>query len=85
MLEHNFGKEFTFTDRAHEGRKRDELKETDFVIRSFNTFWDAAQETADSRFYGGIHTQLDNDVGLEKGVEIAKNVYALEWKIKNEK
>ncbi len=85
VLEHNFGKEFTFTDRAHEGRKRDELKETDFVIRSFNTFWDAAQETADSRFYGGIHTQLDNEVGLEKGVEIAKNVYALEWKIKNEK
>lgn len=85
VLEHNFGKEFTFTDRAHEGRERDELKETDFVIRSFNTFWDAAQETADSRFYGGIHTQLDNDVGLEKGVEIAKNVYALEWKIKNEK
>tara|TARA_R110001606_G_scaffold379336_1_gene539323 strand:+ start:297 stop:1658 length:1362 start_codon:yes stop_codon:yes gene_type:complete len=85
VLEHNFGKEFTFTDRAHEGRKRDELKETDFVIRSFNTFWDAAQETADSRFYGGIHIQLDNEVGLEKGVEIAKNVYALEWKIKNEK
>ena len=85
VLEHNFGKEFTFTDRAHEGRERDELKETDFVIRSFNTFWDAAQETADSRFYGGIHTQLDNEVGLEKGVEIAKNVYTLEWKIKNEK
>ena len=85
VLEHNFGKEFTFSDRAHESRERDELKETDFVIRSFNTFWDAAQETADSRFYGGIHTQLDNEVGLEKGVEIAKNVYALEWKIKNEK
>tara|TARA_R110002153_G_scaffold224_3_gene1141 strand:- start:1523 stop:2884 length:1362 start_codon:yes stop_codon:yes gene_type:complete len=85
VLEHNFGKEFTFSDRAHESRERDELKETDFVIRSFNTFWDAAQETADSRFYGGIHTQLDNEVGLEKGVEIAKNVCALEWKIKNEK
>lgn len=85
VLEHNFGKEFTFTDRAHEGRERDELKETDFVVRSFDTFWDAAQETADSRFYGGIHTQLDNEVGLEKGVEIAKNVYALEWKNTNEK
>lgn len=84
VLEHNFGKEFTFTDRAHEGRERDELKETDFVVRSFDTFWDAAQETADSRFYGGIHTQLDNEVGLEKGVEIAKNVYALEWKNTNE-
>lgn len=85
VLEHNFGKEFTFTDKAHEGRERDELKETDFVIRSFNTFWDAALETADSRFYGGIHTQLDNEVGLEKGVEIAKNIYALEWKNNDEK
>ncbi|MDO6470843.1 phosphatase PAP2 family protein [Maribacter sp. 1_MG-2023] len=85
VLEHNFGKEFTFTDKAHEGRERDELKETDFVIRSFDTFWDAALETADSRFYGGIHTQLDNEVGLEKGVEIAKNVYALEWKNNDKK
>jgi hypothetical protein len=80
ILENNFGKEFTFTDRAHESRERDELKDTDFVIRSFDTFWEAAQETADSRFYGGIHTQLDNEVGLEKGIEIANNIYALEWK-----
>jgi hypothetical protein len=85
VLEHNFGKKFTFTDKAHEGRERDELKETDFVIRSFDTFWEAAQETADSRFYGGIHTQLDNEVGLEKGIEIAKNVYDLEWKKTDEK
>ena len=55
------------------------------MIRSFDTFWDAALETADSRFYGGIHTQLDNEVGLEKGVEIAKNVYALEWKNNDKK
>ena len=85
VLEHNFGTEFTFTDRAHEGRERDELKETDFVIRSFDTFWEAAQETADSRFYGGIHTQLDNKVGLEKGMEIAKNVVGLDWKKLDEK
>ncbi|WP_249356462.1 vanadium-dependent haloperoxidase [Maribacter sp. ACAM166] len=85
VLEDNFGKKFTFTDKAHEGRKRDELKETDFVNRSFDTFWEAAQETADSRFYGGIHTQLDNEVGLEKGVEIAKNIAGLEWKKTNEK
>ena len=39
-----------------------------------------AQETADSRFYGGIHTQLDNEVGLEKGKVIAKNIYNLEWR-----
>lgn len=85
ILENNFGPKFNFTDRAHEGRERDELKETDFVIRSFETFWEAALETADSRFYGGIHTQLDNKVGLEKGTIIAKNVYALDWKNTNEK
>ncbi|SNR26254.1 PAP2 superfamily protein [Maribacter sedimenticola] len=80
VLESNFGPKFTFTDRAHEGRERDELKDTDFVSRTFDTFWDAALETADSRFYGGIHTKQDNDVGLEKGVVIAKNITALEWK-----
>lgn len=85
ILEQNFGKNFTFYDKAHEGRERDELKETDFVVRSFDSFWEAALETADSRFYGGIHTQLDNEVGLEKGVEIAKNIGALEWKKTNEK
>ena len=80
ILENSFGKEFQFTDRAHEGRARDEVKDTDFVIRSFSSFWEAAKETADSRFYGGIHTPQDNRVGLEQGVKIAQNVTALQWK-----
>lgn len=80
VLEDVFGNPFQFTDKAHENRPRDEVRETDFVIRSFNTFWEAAQETADSRFYGGIHTPQDNAVGLEEGSKIARNVIALEWK-----
>lgn len=80
VLEDCFGPNFHFTDRAHEGRKRDEIRDTDFVIRSFDSFWEAAQETADSRFYGGIHTRLDNQVGLDNGKQIARNVLALEWK-----
>lgn len=79
-LESSFGKEFHFTDRAHEDRERDEVRETDFVIRSFDTFWEAAQETADSRFYGGIHTSQDNKVGLEEGRKIAQNIANLHWK-----
>ncbi len=75
-----FGDEFSFVDRAHEGRERDEVKETDFVIRSFDRFSDVAKETADSRFYGGIHTAQDNDVGLEEGTKIAKHVNQLNWK-----
>ncbi|WP_420399471.1 vanadium-dependent haloperoxidase [Flagellimonas sp.] len=80
VLEHEFGKEVQITDRAHEGRERDEVRDTDFVVRSFNSFWEAAQETADSRFYGGIHTPQDNNVGLEEGVKIAKNVINLNWR-----
>ncbi len=84
VLEDTFGKHFSFTDRAHEGRKRDEVRETDFVIRSFDSFWEAAQETADSRFYGGIHTPLDNEVGLEEGAKIARNINNLHWKNEDE-
>ncbi|MGB7396093.1 MAG: vanadium-dependent haloperoxidase [Pricia sp.] len=79
VLEDAFGKKFHFTDRAHEGRERDDVRDTDFVIREFRSFWEAAQETADSRFYGGIHTPIDNRVGLKEGVKIAKNVIALHW------
>jgi len=80
VLEDVFGKPFQITDRAHENRPRDEVRETDFVIRSFNSFWEAAQETADSRFYGGIHTSQDNTVGLQEGSKIARNIISLDWK-----
>ncbi|MBU2974700.1 vanadium-dependent haloperoxidase [Zobellia sp. B3R18] len=79
VLEDSFGKQFRFIDKAHEGRKRDDVRDTDFVSREFNSFWEAAQETADSRFYGGIHTPQDNNVGLEEGVKIAKNIIELNW------
>jgi len=75
-----YGVPFAFIDSAHVGRKRDELRDVDFVERPFNTFWEVAEETADSRFYGGIHTPQDNQVGLEKGAEIARNVTELKWK-----
>lgn len=80
ILEDSFGETFSFTDRAHEGRERDDIRDTDFVVRSFNSFWEAARETADSRFYGGIHTPQDNHVGLTEGVKIARNVLNLQWK-----
>ncbi len=76
-----YGNEFTFIDSAHVGRKRDELREVDFVARTFNTFWEVAEETANSRFYGGIHTPQDNDVGLKGGQVIAGNVNELVWKV----
>lgn len=75
-----FPEPFSFIDSAHVGRPRDELRDVDFVARPFDSFWDVALETANSRFYGGIHTEQDNQVGLEEGRRIAENVNALSWK-----
>ncbi|MDX1907395.1 MAG: phosphatase PAP2 family protein [Bacteroidia bacterium] len=80
VLEDLFGKNFAFTDSAHVGRPRDEQRDTDFKPRSFNSFWEVAVETANSRFYGGIHTPQDNQAGQDAGVVIGKNVNGLGWK-----
>ncbi len=40
------------------------------VTRSFDGFWDAAQEAASSRLYAGIHWSFDNQVGLETGRKV---------------
>jgi len=79
VLEDLFGPDFTFTDRSHLGRRYDEERETGWKERHFTRFWDVALETADSRFYGGIHTEQDNARGLEKGREVGGNVNALRW------
>jgi len=71
---------FEFIDSSHVGRPRDELRDTDFRERPFTGFWDVAIETADSRFYGGIHTPQDNDVGLEEGSRIARHVNEMKWR-----
>lgn len=80
VLEKLYGKEFNFTDRAHVGRERDEVRDTDFRERSFTSFWAVAEECANSRFYGGIHTPQDNKAGLEQGTIIAEHVNQLKWK-----
>lgn len=75
-----YGENFEFTDDAHKGRKKDALRDTEFKPRHFTSFWQVAEETANSRFYGGIHTPQDNEAGLMKGKEIAQNINQLKWK-----
>lgn len=79
-LEHVFSGPISLIDSSHVGRERDEVRDVDFKARKFDSFWEIAQETADSRFYGGIHTKKDNDVGLEEGKRIANNVNSLKWR-----
>jgi hypothetical protein len=79
-----YGDHFEFTDSAHAGRPRDEQRNADFVVRHFKSFWQVAEETANSRFYGGIHTPQDNEAGLNKGKEIGQNINRLKWKKENQ-
>jgi hypothetical protein len=75
-----FGDQFPFTDDTHVGRVRDVARNTDFKARSFKSFWETAEESALSRFLGGIHTRQDNDTGLHEGRKIGQYINALQWK-----
>ena len=75
-----YGEQLTFVDSAHALRPRDELRQVDFKPRTFTSFWQVAVETADSRFYGGIHTPQDNEAGLSEGSKMGNNVNALQWR-----
>ncbi|MFL5773586.1 MAG: phosphatase PAP2 family protein, partial [Flavisolibacter sp.] len=79
VLTSMYGDNFSFTDDSHAGAKRfsAELK---FKPRHFESFWAMAEESALSRFLGGIHTRQDNAVGLEQGKKIGGNVNALLWR-----
>ncbi len=82
VLGEMYGDAFSFIDDAHVHRERDEVRDVDFIARSFSSFWEVAEEIADSRFYGGIHIPYDNEVGLEEGRKIASRVNALNWRKK---
>lgn len=58
-----------FTDRTHEARG--------FEARSFSSFFDAAQEAAISRLYGGIHYRAGIERGIEQGIMVGRYVSAL--------
>ncbi len=75
-----YGNNFAFTDNSHVGRLKDAGRNVEFKVRSFRSFTEAAQESADSRFYGNIHTRQDNEIGLSEGKKIGTNVNALAWK-----
>lgn len=74
-----YGESFAFTDVSHVGRPNDPLRNIAFKARSFKSFEQAAQESADSRFYGNIHTHQDNETGLTEGKKIGANINSLKW------
>lgn len=79
VLEALFGSNYSFTDNSHLGRPKDFERNVEFKPRKFDSFWQAAEESAMSRFYGGIHTKYDNEIGLQEGKKIGGNVNKLNW------
>ena len=67
-----FGEQYGFTDRCHEGR-------TEFMgfPRSFVNFKDLAAENAYSRIPLGVHFRMDCDEGLRLGYIVADNIEKL--------
>ncbi|WP_375446253.1 vanadium-dependent haloperoxidase [uncultured Fibrella sp.] len=79
VLEALYGTSFQFVDTSHQGRPRDQIRKIDYVPRTFNSFWATAEEAALSRFYGGIHTRQDNEIGLAEGKKIGQHINELTW------
>ena len=64
-----FGSSYAFVDHTHDRR--------DLPPRSFSSFFEAAEEAAISRLYGGIHFRAAIDNGVEQGKCIGRAVSAL--------
>jgi hypothetical protein len=64
-----FGDGYAFTDHTHDARG--------LAPRSFGSFYEAADEAAISRLYGGIHFRAAIDNGVEQGKCIGRAVSAL--------
>jgi hypothetical protein len=46
------------------------------VTRQYSSFWQLAQEEADSRIYGGIHYRFDNEVSQLACLKLVQHAYA---------
>ncbi len=80
ILTNFYGDNLAFVDDSHVGRVKDASTGVEFKVRSYKNFNQFAIESANSRFFGGIHTRQDNETGLTEGRKIAKNVLALKFK-----
>lgn len=75
VLSEYFGYNYSFIDNSH--------KTAGLKPRTFDSFWEFAQEAAMSRLYGGIHYRNSNDEGLKNGKRIGKMVNQLSFQKTN--
>lgn len=74
VLTEEFGNNFPMTDRCHEGR-------TEFIgtPRSFQSFYEMAQENAYSRLPIGVHFRMDAEAAMDLGAKVGRRVIQLPW------
>ena len=65
-----FGEDYAFTDASQ--------TRLGFAPRAYASFWQAAEEAAESRLYGGIHFRTSNAQGLAQGRCVAEYVNQIE-------
>jgi hypothetical protein len=71
ILKSQFGENTTFVDNTYAGI---------YPNRSYSSFTAYADETSNSRLYGGIHFRQGCEEGVKNGRNIAKNVLLLEFR-----
>lgn len=72
ILTHYFGGNVAFVDNSK--------GDMGYAPRSFNNFYEFAQEAAISRFYGGVHYNFSCSIGYQNGLKIGDNVLSLSFK-----
>ena len=74
VLTNIYGAAYAMTDSCHAGRT-----EFNGTPRSFNSFYEMAQENAYSRVLLGVHYRMDCEEGLRMGYAIGRKVNLLPW------
>ena len=72
MMTELLGDDFAFTDDTHRSRG--------FAPRTYDSFWEAAEEAAISRLYGGVHFRDAIEHGLTQGKCVAQRVSTLQFR-----
>lgn len=75
ILSDIFGYNYAFSDKTHEARA-----DINGAPRSYDSFYEAADEAAISRLYGGIHYRDAIELGVDQGKRVGINVGKLPFK-----
>ncbi len=75
VLSHIYGYNYSMTDRTH-------VKRNDFygMARSYDTFYEMAEENAYSRIPLGVHFRMDSEEGVRLGYQVGRKVNGMPFK-----